>query len=123
MRRAIAFSMLLLFSWTLMAPLFAPDADASLPACCRRHGKHHCNMGAMAGQTHGQRGFTTVAEKCPCRPSSASAVHSPNFKPEASGLLYAEVVSHPARAPQTEALYRLSLLRSHQKRGPPTPLA
>ena len=65
MRRAIAISLMMLFSWTLMAPLFVPDADASLPACCRRNGKHHCNMARMSGQADGQRGFTTVAEKCP----------------------------------------------------------
>ena len=123
MRRAIAISLMMLFSWTLMAPLFAQDSDASLPACCRKNGKHHCNMGMMASHSDGQRGFTTVAEKCPCRPSSASATHSPRVKAEMERFYYAEVVSHPARCPQTEALYRVSLLRSHQKRGPPAPQA
>jgi hypothetical protein len=120
MRRTIALSLLLLFGWTLVAPLWARDAEANLPACCRRHGEHHCSMGALGG---GQRALPIVHEKCPHSPASASAVHSPTFKPEAAELFYAEVVSHPARAPQTEALYRLSTLRSHQKRGPPSPLA
>jgi hypothetical protein len=122
-RRAIAFSLMVLFSLTLIAPLFAPDADANLPACCRRNGKHHCMMRMMERTAGNQRGFTTITEKCPCGPASACAVHSPTYKPKAREEFYAEVVRHPARAPQTEALYRISFLRSRQKRGPPTPLA
>lgn len=120
MRRILALSLLLLFGWTLLAPLWAPSAEANLPACCRRHGKHHCCMGALAT---GQRGLATLQEKCPHSPGSASAVHSPTFKPEASEPFYAEVVSLSARAPQTASLHRLSALRSQQKRGPPSPLA
>jgi hypothetical protein len=42
---------------------------------------------------------------------------------EDAGAFYAEFVSHPAHAPQTEAHSRISSLCSHQRRGPPTPLA
>lgn len=120
MRRATALSLLIFFGWTLIAPLCAPDAEAHLPACCRRHGKHHCSMGALGS---GERGLPTLQEKCPRSPASASAVHSPTFKPEAAELFQTEDVSLSARAPQTEALYRISALLSHQKRGPPSPLA
>jgi hypothetical protein len=123
MRRAIALSMLMLFSWTLLAPILAPSADATLPACCRRNGKHRCNMRTMAPAGGDRRGFSTVSEKCPCRPSAASVVRSSTFEPEAASLFYAEVRRHPAQASQTEALFRLSARRSHQKRGPPSPLA
>jgi hypothetical protein len=44
MRRAITISLMMLSSWTLIAPPFAPDADANLSACCRRNGTHHCMM-------------------------------------------------------------------------------
>jgi hypothetical protein len=123
MRRAISISLMMLFSWTLIAPVFASDAEANLPACCRRNGKHHCAMRMMQQLTGKQKGFTTVTEKCPCPPAIVGAAHSVTYKPEAGQQFYAEVVRHPAIAPQTEALFRISFLRSHQKRGPPAPLA
>jgi hypothetical protein len=123
MRRSIALSLLMIFSWMLIAPLLAPDAEAALPACCRRNGKHHCMMGGME-QTGGKdTGLTSVSAKCPCVPSSTAAVHAPTYKPEAGTQFYAEIVRHPACAPQTEARFRISFLRSHQRRGPPSPLA
>jgi hypothetical protein len=119
MRRTIALSLLMMFSWLLIAPFLAPDAEANLPACCRRHGKHHCMMNRMERLGGNQKGFSSVSEKCPCFPAGTCAVHSATFKPEAGERFYAEVVRHPACAPQTEALFRISFLRSHPKRGPP----
>lgn len=121
-RRTIALALTMLFSLTLIAPLFGPDADANLPPCCRRNGRHHCMMRSMERLSGNQTGFASVAEKCPCFPAGACAVHSPTYKPEAGERFFAEVVRHPAIAPQTEALSRVSFLRSHQKRGPPAPL-
>jgi hypothetical protein len=125
MRRAVAISLMMLFSWTLIAPLAAADSEANLPACCRRNGKHHCacRMRRTGQRSGNQKGFTTVAEKCPCCPASASTVYSPTYKPEASKRFYAVVVFHPARAPQSEVRSRISFLSNHPKRGPPTPLA
>ena len=123
MRRTISFLLMVLFSLTLIAPLFARDADANLPACCRRNGKHHCMMRMMEQRSGNQKGFTSVSEKCPCFPVSTCAVHSPIFKPEAKEEFYAKVARHPACAPLTETLYRISSFSSHQKRGPPTPIA
>jgi hypothetical protein len=123
MRRTIALALTALFCWTLIAPVFWPGADANLPPCCRRNGKHHCMM-RMMGQLGGKgKGFTSVSEKCPCEPASTCAVYSPVFKPEAGKPFYTQVVRRPAPAPRTEVLYRIAFLRSHPKRGPPTPLA
>jgi hypothetical protein len=69
-----------------------------------------------------QSGFTTVAEKCPCQTASTCASHSPTTPPEARKRFYADLVRPPACAAQTEALYRISFHRSHQKRGPPASL-
>lgn len=123
MRRIIALSLTIIFSWMLMAPLFGPDADANLPPCCRRNGKHHCMMRMMQRLSGNRKGFTAVSERCPCLPASTCAVYSPTYDPRAAQQFYAEDVSHPACGPQTQARYRLFVLRSHQKRGPPSPLA
>ena len=121
MRRTIALSLVLIFGWLLTAPLFVPDAEAGLPACCRRNGKHHCMMQSMHPPGGKSAGFASVAEKCPCMPDCTGAVHAAKDMPEAGQQFYAEVVFHPAYARQTEAFFRVSLLRSHQKRGPPYP--
>jgi hypothetical protein len=123
MRRAIAISLMMLFSWMLIAPLLASDADANLPACCRRNGKHHCMMRRMMQLSGAQRSFTAVSEKCPYRTASVCVSNSPTYEPEAAGVFCARTVFHPVRARQTVAHYRLSFLRGHQRRGPPTSLA
>jgi hypothetical protein len=64
--------LLLLFSFPLIAPLFAlgSDAESRLPACCRTHGKHHCMMSVeeMQALLDGEH-FTAVTPKCPLYPS------------------------------------------------------
>jgi hypothetical protein len=117
MRRAAAISLMMLFSFALIWPLLAPDAQANLPACCRRNGKHHCMMGTMRGS--GASGSTTISAKCPCFPSGSCAVHSAAFHPEAARPFHAQGVSRLACALQTPPLCRMAFLRSHQKRGPP----
>jgi hypothetical protein len=119
MRRVLALPLLLVFSWMLIAPAFGPDADANLPACCRRGGKHHCTMHRMGQIGGSQKGFTSVSEKCPYCPASTCAVAPVTYKPETGNALYIKLVSMPARASRTKVLYRISLFRSHQKRGPP----
>jgi hypothetical protein len=47
MKRTIALTQLVIISWMPIAPIFGPEAEASLPPCCRRHGKHHCMMQMM----------------------------------------------------------------------------
>jgi hypothetical protein len=123
MRRAIAHSLLVTFSLLLIAPLFAPDAEANLPACCRRAGKHHCMMRSVETSGSKEAGFTSVHEKCPCLPESTGAVHSVKYIPEAGQRFYTEVLFHPGYAPHTAARSRIAFLRSHQKRGPPSHLA
>jgi hypothetical protein len=117
MRRATSISLIMLFSFALIWPLLAPDAQAQLPACCRRNGKHHCMMGTMRGSS--ANGSTTISARCPCFPAGSCAVHSAAYKPETARQFYVEVVSKPARPAQTETLCRIAFLRSHQKRGPP----
>ena len=48
MRRVLAILLLAAFGLPVVAPLLASgqDLEQSLPACCRRHGAHHCMIGA-----------------------------------------------------------------------------
>ena len=126
MRRAVAISLMMLFSWTLIAPLVAVDAEANHHTCCCGKGKCHCRMCSRhkaPGHGGNQTGFTTISEKCPCSPAGACNLLSPTYKPEAAEQFYAVVVPDLAFAPQSEARLRTALFRSHPKRGPPAPLA
>jgi hypothetical protein len=63
----------------------------------------------------------TTPEHCPFYPHSRTASivsYHAGLAPSAAFL--AAVVSHPAVRPRTHAVYRLSLDRSRQKRGPPS---
>ena len=99
------------------------DSETRLPACCRRHGSHHC---AMADQTvkvspSGNPQIGPVPQHCPLYPHSATApVARFHAGLAASAAFFANIVSHPVVRPQIQAVYRLSLDRSRQKRGPPS---
>jgi len=120
-RRTIAISLLLLFGWSLAAPLYASDPEANLPPCCRRHGKHHCAMMDLALRIGSGPAVTTVSERCPCRPAANTASHGSSWQPQTPPLLFAGLCRQPLAVEQTRALYRISLQRSHHKRGPPAP--
>ena len=96
-----------------------PD-EASLPACCRAHGKRHCarhmNQLADSGSTPA---LAQVTEKCPYTPLAPATMHGHIFKPILAALIFAEIVSYPVSRPQMVARLRISFDRSRQKRGPP----
>jgi hypothetical protein len=124
-KKLIAGLMLALIGAFYAVPLIqAPSADpeASLPACCRRHGRHHCAMMDQMKKavTSGQPQIGQTPQHCPLYPHSTTAPvvrYDPGLAPSAA--FFANVISHPAVHPQTHAVYRLSLDRSRQKRGPP----
>jgi hypothetical protein len=125
MRRAVAISLMMLFSWTLIAPLLTQDTEADHCACCCcKSGKHRCmcRMHRRGQRAGNQKSFTTVSAKCPCSPANVCTVYSTTSKPEFAKRFYVVVVYHPARTPQSEARTRMLFLRSHPKRGPPAPL-
>ena len=119
MRRLLAISLMMLFSFLLISPLLASDAvEASLPACCRREGKHHCAM--QAADSEQGRSIGIVDEKCPYAPAAPAAFHLSVFAPSGADAVFAGLVAHPAIHAQTAAHYRISFDRSRQKRGPPS---
>src|SRR5690349_4080208 len=119
MRRSIAFVLALVFSWLLILPAFAGSAQANLPACCQKEGKHHCMM-QMGGPSAPGASLTALDEKCRYFPHSTAAGHVETFTPTITQAIFAGIIRRPAISPQTEAGYRASHLRSKQKRGPPS---
>jgi hypothetical protein len=118
-RRILAIPMLLLFLLPLFSGLFGEGvAQAGIPACCRRDGKHHCEMSAE--QSYGERGAGAVREKCPYSPAALSIIVLPSFAPGAAAAIFAGVIQHASVHPQTDARRRISFDRARQKRGPPS---
>jgi hypothetical protein len=117
-RRLLAISLLTLFALPFALPLCARDAaDANLPICCRRDGKHHCaamDMGSSDGTS-----LRTVGEKCPYSIAPPAILVLPSLQPSNGAAIFAGIVRHPAVAPQIEAQQRISFDRTRQKRGPP----
>jgi hypothetical protein len=124
-RRALSLVLLLLFSLPLISPVLALTAgsEASLPACCRRSGAHHCT-GKMRSEESSGNGIilSTIPQHCPSYPAVIMQIRHGDLSVHAASLTFAEIVSHPAIKLQTEARARVSLDRASQKRGPPTEL-
>jgi hypothetical protein len=124
MRRTLASFLLLVFSFPLIAPVVLAGAEWNLPACCRRGGKHHCDMTSMGGAPVSGVCFRSGPQLCPMYPG-AQAVPAGEFVAvlNTTGAIFGLVVSHPAIDVPTETAFRVSLGRSSQKRGPPVVLS
>jgi hypothetical protein len=117
-RRVQAILLLVAFSFPLISlPLLAFRAEAKLPACCRRDGKHKCSMKSMPGN-----GLTLKGQsKCPLYPSGKASLAVAKLGVAVPAVaVEAPLVDFAAPAAQTEARYRVSYSRTSQKRGPPS---
>ena len=57
MRRGFSIFLILFFGLGPLSAFVDSSADAGLPACCRRHGAHHCAMCAEIMATSAGRGI------------------------------------------------------------------
>jgi hypothetical protein len=122
MRRFLAAILVLLFSYTLIAPAFVAQSDALLPACCRRAGMHHCSMmsatdGDAAIDQHAHHANFT-APRCAMFPHAAIVGNAAFFTPDTSRL-HTSFVASPSLLAEAQTSHRISSPRAHPKRGPP----
>ena len=125
MRRILAITLLIAFGFPLVAPLFAATADpeASLPACCRSHGKHHCAMMHMMLLAAYSGPFFN-APPCPFYPAAVTPQASPRFHSRLRSHSLSSNSAHSHRSPPRPAAPSAPLLASaNLKRGPPALLA
>lgn len=125
LRKLYSILLLAVFSFTFIAPLLfalAGQVDGGVPVCCRRTGKHHCQMSMAERSDAAPKGtqFRPPVEKCPFCPNAMPTAHPDVFSPGVSASVFAALVSHPAGVAQTESKWRISRDRSRQKRGPPS---
>lgn len=117
MRRTLAIALVVLF-W--LPPVFAllPGAqESTLPACCRRHGVHHCAMGMDMAGVAGPGHFFGPTHQCPFYRNTARAT-VPAFVPPAF------TIGH--LIPETRASFIILTTRAldatyeSSSRGPPS---
>ena len=96
--------------------------ESRLPACCRRNGKHHCDMGSEASQPAEAGGESTVSalDSCPFMPhaltSTAPSVAAIAASAAKSSALRSELRVEHGVGPAVQKNDR----RSWPKRGPPS---
>ncbi|HUD23245.1 MAG TPA: hypothetical protein VMQ60_10425 [Acidobacteriaceae bacterium] len=123
MRPWIAVALMLAFISPLVLPLFAAtsDSEASLPACCRSHGKHHCAM--MHWMLMASSGPALTAPPCPLFPSTTPPVRIVTAFFSAPPLPSVELRRDPS-PPAPTPLHAPNLaITSQSTRGPPSRLA
>jgi len=123
MRRLLSFLLVLFFSLGPLAATLEASDDARLPACCRRHGAHHCAMtartAAMMAQGASSETIVTAPATCPAFPGNTAArttvPHALNAVAAHLPALIAETHS-PASA---RSAARISQVRTRSGRAPP----
>jgi hypothetical protein len=80
MRRGFSIILILVFGLMPLSALVDGSEDANLPACCRRHGVHHCSMNVAAMRAQIERDSTPAFSApltCPYYPGAATAFSTP----------------------------------------------
>jgi len=102
------------FVWLAM-----PDPLSTLPACCRRDGKHHCAMMAMAEAGEDAPSLRASSPQCRYRSLLGTPMGRSIAGPPIRFAFFTETVSQSDRIVQVLVSARVSEARSHLKRGPP----
>ncbi|MGO8935596.1 MAG: hypothetical protein ACLPLZ_14850 [Terracidiphilus sp.] len=124
MRRGFSIFLVLFFGLGPLSAFVDSSADAGLPACCRRHGAHHCVLYAQIMAMRAGRGIDPTPGFS--APLTCPLYHGPTFSmlmpahalAAASANLRAEFTRTPA--PRFERMAGFSgPSRAHAGRGPP----
>jgi hypothetical protein len=121
MKTATAILALLLLGLPSVAPLLAQNAEAALPACCRRDGKHHCTMLTiqLSPANSSRPAISRVDPKCPLFPRTVMLTAHNQPILAVSVVARAAMVPQFISAPVSNRHHCVSLLRLYPKRGPP----
>jgi hypothetical protein len=124
MRRGLSILLILVFGLGPLSATLEASDDASLPACCRRHGTHHCAMTMRAAVSTPQvqsRSKPTVSAPltCPNYPGLAAVIASPVPALPASGACLAALPMQAVLPVTVPVTMLASFIRTHAGRGPP----
>lgn len=124
MRRTLSILLVIFFSVGPLTAALQADDDSRLPACCRRHGTHHCAMGgssAIAALLVASTAtpIVTAPARCPYFPNTVAQFLQPvtALAPAHSAFPAPRAQAH-AVSP-IRAFARFRPIRAHSSRGPP----
>lgn len=121
MRRGLSILFTLFFALGPLTALFGENVEVNLPACCRRHGAHHCDMAGDAASLTGSSHFFAAPSHCPLYPHATPAPSSSSHALAASHVVSISI----SRQNYVASEQHLNLFSSHllnlALRGPPTP--
>jgi len=117
----LTLALLIAFGAPSVAPIFAatPDSQASLPACCRTHGKHHCSMRMLT--TSSTPAFQ--APPCPLYPAAAQQSRIGGASLSAPGWSFVAVHRDSAPLISRQGGAQIAAASAHLNRGPPSRFA
>jgi hypothetical protein len=127
MKRILSTLLILMFGLWPLAEALPARSELRLPACCRRHGAHHCAMSAamasMADQaTPSSTPVLTAPSHCPYYPGSMTASTTPAYAMFASATALPVLFAQDHFPAASDAAARQSQIHTHAGRGPPTSL-
>jgi hypothetical protein len=123
MRRIVGTLLILLFWLGPLAAILPANGESRLPACCRRHGIHHCTMPGDSAAEQGDRSTAAFSapSRCPRFPDAAPASTAPAFAFTAIHAGFPAPLSQIYSRGAIRAAARQSRLRTESDRGPPAP--
>jgi hypothetical protein len=119
MRRGASILLLAIF---LLGPLAAAfgDNDASLPACCRRNGSHHCSMARLrAAILASGQPIVTAPTTCPSYPNENALTTAPLHTLTTAAIAEFFLPTAPHSPAAARAAARASAARTRSSRAPP----
>jgi len=124
MRRAASLFLVLFLGFGPLAGLLRSSDDARLPACCRRHGAHHCAMAMqmaamLAQEASGKTPILTAPLTCPMFPGFLAGPSTPAHALLASAASLPALLVQAHTPPSASSTALARPLRPRAARGPP----
>ena len=124
MRRGFSILLVLLFGLGPLSVALGASEDSSLPACCRRHGEHHCAMatssgGAVDGTASNSVPSFTAPPRCPLFPGFTTGPLTPAHALAASGANLPALHEQKLPIASIAAFAPVQPAGTHANRGPP----
>ena len=122
--RVVSAVLLAFFLLPLFIPFFNLGSESTLPACCRREGKHQCAMSARFQEPVPSASSEPVVRAaipvCPYRSRLLMPIVSRMLFAPCAPAFSVPSVSSAALGVETIRVARISDFHSHLKRGPPS---
>jgi hypothetical protein len=124
MRRGFSIVLVLIFCLVPPSALIDAGENASLPACCRRQGEHHCSTAVQRAMKEkaesGSAPALAAPVACPDYPGSAAAFSTPRPALTVSVQGATALMAEAQTAPDTPAAPTWSPSEAQSERGPPS---